>query len=259
VRALRSWAALAAAAFLLVVPSALRAGAPLPPKPAHYFNDYASIVPAYDGERLDAKLRTFDEETGHQVVVAIFRELPPGEAIEDFTVRTAESWHLGRKKEDDGAALFVFVQNRKTRLEVGYGLEGQIPDITAKHIVQDVLAPHFREQRYAAGLEAAVNAILAAARGDAAPVATPDRFNGGPQIADFDRVQWGVLLITGVVMVIFILALRRGGPRGGGWSSGGWSSGSSDWSGGGWSDSGGGGGFSGGGGSFGGGGATGDW
>jgi uncharacterized protein len=76
----------------------------LPPAPAHYFNDYAGLVSAGDAERLDAKLKTFDEQTTNQVVVAIFPELP-SPSLEDFTIHTAQSWRAGREKLDNGVVL----------------------------------------------------------------------------------------------------------------------------------------------------------
>ncbi|HET8645622.1 MAG TPA: TPM domain-containing protein, partial [Vicinamibacteria bacterium] len=108
----------------------------LPPPPARYLNDYAGVVPSAAAQRLDDTLRRFDEETSSQVVVAIFPDLP-SPSLEDFTARTAESWKVGRKELDNGAVLFVFVNDRKIRLEVGYGLEGALPDVTARHIIDE--------------------------------------------------------------------------------------------------------------------------
>jgi len=228
----------------------------LPPPPTRYFNDYARLVPAAEAERLDAKLRAFDEQSSNQVVVAVFPELP-SPSLEDFTVRTAQSWRAGREKLDNGVVLFVFVKDRKSRIEVGYGLEGALPDITARHILDDDLAPRFRAGDFAGGLEAAIDAIIAATRGEYQP-AVP---RGS---------AWGFippLLILAVLIYIFVMAHRNQGRwatyRSSGWGTGGWRGGSGGWSsGGGWSgggSSGGGGGFSGGGGSFGGGGASGSW
>jgi len=90
----------------------------LPPPPARYFNDYAGVVSAADADRLNDKLRRFDEETSTQIVVAVFPKLP-SPSLEDFTFRTAESWPVGRKSLHNGAVFFVFVQDRKMRIEVG--------------------------------------------------------------------------------------------------------------------------------------------
>ncbi len=214
------------------------------------------VAPA-DARRLEQKLKRFDEETSSQVVVAIFPELP-AQSLEDFTARTAESWKVGRKEHDNGAVLFVFVNDRKMRLEVGYGLEGALPDVTARRIIEDVIAPRFREGRYGEGLSAGVDAILAATRGEYTAPPSP------PTSTDTGAIA--LLVPLGFIGFIFFLSRRLGRPigpiarnrrrpstwyLGPGGFGGGWGGG------GGWS--GGGGGFRGGGGSFGGGGASGGW
>ena len=255
-------AVFAAAASLAVVPAF--AADTLPPPPTRYFNDYAGLVSAADAQRLDAKLDAFDKESSNQVVVAVFPELP-SPSLEDFTIRTAQSWRAGREKLDNGVVLFVFVKDRKSRIEVGYGLEGALPDITARHILDDALTPRFRAGDYAGGLEASVDAIIAATRGEytAAPEA--------PTAMGWAMTVLMLLVFFAIFLFVIRIAYRnrdawatyRGsgwGGGGGGWGGGGgggWSSGGG-WGGGG-GGSFGGGGFSGGGGSFGGGGASGSW
>ena len=220
-------------------------------------------MPGDAGERLDAKLRGFDEQTSSQIVVAVFPELP-SPSLEDFTIRTAQSWRVGRQKLANGVVLFVFVKDRKMRIEVGYGLEGALPDATANQIIREVMAPRFRQGDYAGGLEAAVDAIMAATRGEYQ--ATPAPARRGPSPVPL----WLVLFVI-VFVVIPLVRRARYGARtyhrggwtvpwwfgGGGWGSGGFGGGS--FGGGGFGGSSGGGGFSGGGGSFGGGGASGSW
>jgi uncharacterized protein len=252
----RSRALLVGAAVLLcaLLAAAVRADVKIPPPPAHYFNDEAALVSADDASRIDAKLRDFDGQTSNQIVVAIFPELPEP-SLEDFTVRTAQAWRVGRKKLDNGAVLFIFVKDHKTRIEVGYGLEGSLPDALCNDILQDRLAPEFRAGRYAAGVDAAVDAMMQATRGEyhaAQKPATRGRGSGGR----FNCVSAAVLLLFFGFPVLF----RRRRWRtygGGGWWTGGWGAGG--FGGGGWGGGGGGGGFSGGGGSFGGGGASGGW
>ncbi len=245
-------AAVAAATLFAFLAAPARADVGIPPPPAHYFNDEAGLVSPEDAARIDAKLRDFDEQTSNQILVVVFPELPEP-SLEDFTVRTAQAWRVGRKKLDNGAVLFIFVKDRKTRIEVGYGLEGALPDAVCKDILQDRLAPEFRQGRYAAGIDAAVDAMMKATRGEyrAAEKPAPRRRSAG----NFNCVSAAVLLL----FFGFPLLFRRRRWRtygGGGWWTGGWGGGG--FGGGGWGG-GGGGGFSGGGGSFGGGGSSGSW
>lgn len=256
-RALLAFGLLAAGA------AGVRAAETLPPPPTAYFNDYAGLVSAADAQRLDAKLRQFADETSTQVVVAVFPSLP-SPSLEDFTVRTAQSWRVGRKDWDNGAVFFVFVNDRKMRVETGYGLEGALPDQLAGRILDEQVRPRFRAGDWAGGLEAGIDGILAATRGEYK--APPKKPQGVPLVAVI------VIVIVLVPFVILFFWLAAHGSRGisvgrtygnQGWrrNSGTWGGGST-WGGGGgggWSGGGGGGGFSGGGGSFGGGGASSSW
>jgi len=244
--------------------SLARAQDALPPPPARYFNDYAGVVPAAEADRLNEKLRRFDEETSTQVVVAVFPKLE-SLSLEDFTFRTAESWRVGREGLHNGAVLFVFVDDRQMRIEVGYGLEGALPDVLAFRILEDRVKPHFRSGDYAGGLEAGIDGILAATRGEY--TAPPRREAQGPSPVI-------LILIVLAVLVFIVLAARSQGPPGGRtYGRQGWRRDRSHWGGTTWTGgfggglSGGGGcggvggfgGFSGGGGSFGGGGASSSW
>lgn len=252
-------------AAVLLLAGAVRAAETLPPVPAHYFNDYANVVPAATVAQLNTKLEEFERTTSCQVVVAIFPKLQSASALEDYTHRLATAWKIGQKDKSNGVGLFVFVQDRKLRIEVGYGLEGALPDVLAKRIIEDEIKPHFKAGNYAAGLSAGVDAILKATRGE---------YKGsGRTVADQAPVSLFLTYLPFGLILIFLLFLlfyglrhpsgtvyHRGGGRywgGATWGGGGgWSSGGSSWGGGGFS---GGGDFSGGGGSFGGGGASGSW
>jgi uncharacterized protein len=250
-----------AAAVLLASAAGARAQSP-PPAPAHYFNDYAGVVAPDVATRLDQKLKAFDDQTSSQIVVAVFPELP-SPSLEDFTVRAAQAWRVGRSKLSNGAVLFVFVKDRKMRIETGYGLEGALPDATAHRIIDERITPAFRNNDYAGGLEAGIDAMMAATRGEytASPAPARGRDSGG-----FGSSFFLVLLVLFIVIAMSRSGRRgrtygRGGYHGGGpwwWGGGGFGGGGfgGGSSGGGW---GGGGGFSGGGGSFGGGGASGSW
>ena len=225
-------------------------------------NDYAGLLPPADRERLESRLAERERATGAQVVVAIFRSLE-GQSLEDFSIRLAQQWRIGQKSLDNGVILLVFVDDRKVRLEVGYGLEPVIPDIVAGALIRDTLAPRFREQRYAAGIEAATDAIYARISGQSVGQTPPAGRGRTAPTGVNPATLLLMLLIFGVFGVAILSAMRNASHRG--YTAGGgrgWRSyppifygGGGGWSGGGR----GGGGFSGGGGSFGGGGASGSW
>jgi uncharacterized protein len=230
----------------------------VPPAPTARVNDYAGLLAAGERARLEAQLAAGERATGAQVVVAIFPALE-GESLEDFAVRLAERWRIGQKGLDNGAILLVFVRDRKLRLEVGYGLEPLIPDVEAGRIIREVIAPSFREGRYAAGLERAVETIY---RRLAQPGAA-SRPRGSAREA---WLPWAAVMLLAIVIGSLVagsyaatrrLRARRLytlGPNG--WYVPTIPPTGRHWGGGGGSP---GGGFSGGGGEFGGGGASGDW
>jgi uncharacterized protein len=199
-------------------------------------------------------------------LVVVFPSLPAG-SLEDFTNRTARAWGAGRKDYDNGAVLFVFVADRKMRIETGYGLEGALPDQLAARILDHEVRPRFRSGDWAGGLEAGIDGIIAATKGEykAPPVAQQ---RGGPTPVTL------VIVLAFVVLLVFLASqggphlptgrtYSRRGPRrdSSHWGGGGWTSGFGGGGGGGsfGGFGGGGGGFSGGGGGFGGGGASSSW
>ena len=241
----------------------------IPPAPKQYFNDYAGVVSSTTASQLNSTLEDFERTASSQIVVAIFQKMDSDSSIEDYTVRVAQSWKVGQKDKNNGAVLFVFIQDRKMYIQVGYGLEGALPDALCKDIIEDEIKPHFKSGDYDGGLIAGVNAIIAATKGEY-------KGNGS---TDGDSIFAGrnsgavIAAIFGILVFIGLLFVKRSfghlygsyGSRGLGWSivnillsSGGRSGGGFGGFGGG-GGGGGGGGFSGGGGSFGGGGAGGSW
>ena len=237
----------------------------IPPVPTHYFNDYASVVSPDTASGLDKKLEDFERETSNQILVAIYPHMQSDSSIEDYTVRVAQAWKVGQKQKNNGAVLFVFVQDHKMYLQVGYGLEGALPDALAKQIIDNELTPRFGTNDFSGGLSAGVAAILAATKGEYKGTG----HTGGFHIRSFwlgllvfigacIALGGGGLLFFFLVVALIRALLRACGfkPRVGrgrtycsGRSSGWfWSAGSSS-----------GGSFSSGGGSFGGGGAGGSW
>lgn len=248
--------------FLCLLASASGA---LPPKPERYVEDKAGILSSAAKAALNSKLEQFERNSSNQVLVATFPDVPADYQMEDFTQRTAEAWGVGQKKNNNGVVLFLFPGSHKIRIEVGYGLEGAIPDAVAKRIIQNEIVPAFRAGDFDGGVTRGVAAILAAAKGEyqgtgrtgADAHALPA--TGSP--ANGISVFLILFLLVPFLLIVSNLAKNSSttyGPTGRrnswfpdssiGGSGGGFSGGS-----------GGGGGFSGGGGSFGGGGASGGW
>lgn len=246
--------------------------------------------------RIEAQLAELEAKKGSQLAVLIVPTTQP-EEIEQYGIRVAEAWKLGRKGVDDGAILLVAKNDRRVRIEVGQGLEGALPDAIANRIINETITPHFKQGDFDGGVEAGVSQIISVINGE--PLPAPDkkweRHNGlgvslplllvvvfvvsGILRAIFGRLFGSVVtggLTGGIVwllsrvipigigagVVAFIFALLAGGSRPG-WSTGrGWGGGMGGFGGGfggGGFGGGGGGGFSGGGGGFSGGGASGSW
>ena len=237
----------------------------LPPAPKQYFNDYAHVVSSGEAARLNTTLENFERQSSDQILVVIYPKMQSDSSIEDYTVRLAQSWKVGQKGKDNGAVLFVFVRDRQLFIQVGYGLEGALPDALAKRIIETEIKPRFRAGDYDGGLRAGVNAILAAVKGEYKGTGTTVA-QRGQHPASVPVILF--LLVFGLIGFSIIIRLLRGASglgygrrRYGSW--GGWTIGGGGFGGGGWGGGGGGwgggGGFSGGGGSFGGGGAGGSW
>ena len=230
----------------------------IPPAPPRYFNDYAGVVSRPVADQLNAQLEQFERQSSNQVLVAIYPQMESDSSVEDYTVRVAQSWRAGQAGRNNGAVLFAFMKEHQLYIQVGYGLEGVLPDAIAKRIIEQEIVPRFRAGDVDGGMRAAVQSIIAATRGE---------YKGtGRTRADRRDESGGVMSSFIVLLVIMFVIFRvvRGftqpsvflNPRRRGiW----WMGGGGDSGGGGWSSGGGGGGFSGGGGSFGGGGAGGKW
>ena len=150
---------------LLALPvGAALAALPIPPPPDHRINDYAGVLSATDRARLEEKLRARERESSNQIVVAIFRSLQ-SESLEDYSIRLAQAWRVGQKGLDNGVIFLIFVEDKKMRLEVGYGLESRLTDALSSQILRQVVAPRFREGKIADGIAAGLDAIEQAIAG----------------------------------------------------------------------------------------------
>ncbi len=146
--------------------SPARAAEIIPPPPAQYFNDYANVVSPATATELNRTLEQFERDASSQILVTVFPKMQSDSSIEDYAVRVAQSWKVGQKGKDNGAVLFVFVQDHKMYLQVGYGLEGALPDAICKRIIENEIKPHFRNGDFDGGLRAGITAILQATRGE---------------------------------------------------------------------------------------------
>ena len=222
-----------------------------PPPPTRWVTDGPSFLSPAAREDLDQRLKAYQAGTGHQVLVWIGRTTG-GDPLEDWTVRAFAAWKVGRAGLDDGLVLFVFTEDRKVRMEVGYGLEGQVPDLVASRIIRETILPRLSAGDADGAVNAGVDRILKVVGGDASAGQPRDRGRReGPPIGLGQWIVMGVLGLGFLVLAIThpglaiwllfnILSGGRGGGGGGGWSGGG-------------------GGWSGGGGRSGGGGASGSW
>jgi uncharacterized protein len=259
----------------------------VPPLTAHVV-DQTGTLTAEQKAALEQTLVALEARKGSQLAVLLVPTTAPQD-IEQYAMRVAEQWKLGRKKIDDGAILVVAKADRTVRIEVGYGLEGALNDATAKRIISETLLPHFRQQDYFGGIQTGVDQIIHVIDGEPLP---PPAGHADMGIGDWRQLApilfiaawvlsavlrlalgrvagaittggaigllaWvmvgavSIALLSGVVaMVLSLLGVGFGGRALGGYYGGGGGSGRGGW---------GGGGFSGGGGGFGGGGASGRW
>ena len=166
---LRRWlAAIAAGAFVLCTAGAIAADEVAVPPLKARVTDLTGTLGADQIGTLDRRLRDFERRKGSQIAVLMLPTTQP-ETIEQYSIRVADAWKVGRAKVDDGVILVVAKNDRKLRIEVGYGLEGAIPDAVAKRVVSDVIAPHFRTGDFYGGIAAGTDALMKLIEGEPLP------------------------------------------------------------------------------------------
>jgi len=224
---------------------------PIPPPPSRWVTDTANFMSPGARSSLDSRLAGYAQSTGHQLIVYIGQTT--GDApIDDWAVRAFERWKVGRKGIDDGLVLFIMAADRKLRIEVGYGLEAQVPDAIASRVINDVIVPRIQAGDRDGAVTSGMDAVMMVIGGGALPAE-----RGRRERQPIPLAQFIFLAIIGVIaLVMFVtnpslaMLLLFNIFSGGGRRD------RDDWGGGGgW----GGGGFSGGGGRSGGGGASGSW
>jgi uncharacterized protein len=243
---------------------------PKPPNPPRLVNDFAHVMTADQIAELESKLVAYDDTTSIQIAVVTV-PTTGDYAIDDYALKLLRDWKVGNRKTNNGIVILAAIQDHKVFIATGYGMEGVLPDITSKQIVEDEIVPNFKQENYYRGFDLAADAIIKASHGEyVAPSGYDQRkprgSGGGGNIL-------GILIF----IVVIVILISRGGGRGGGGGMfnrsgvlpflignmlGGMGRGGGGWSGGGGGGfgGGGGGGFGGfGGGSGGGGGAGGSW
>ena len=217
--------------------TALGRSADVPRSPGRWVTDKAGFLSAATVDELDSRLETFERTTGRQIIVYIDKTTG-GTPLEEWASKAFQAWKVGRKGLDDGLAVFIMAEDRKVRVEVGYGLEGLVPDITAGRVINDIMVPAIRNGDNDAAVAGAVNAFLrviagereAGAEAGSGEAQSPSRaksgFSKGQKVLSVIAVVFFLILfITNPRLALWLLfSLLSGG--GGGRSGGGGASGS---------------------------------
>src|SRR3984893_67468 len=138
---------------------------PPPPSPPRLVNDFAHVMTADQVNELEAKLVAYDDSTSIQIAVVTV-PTTGDYAIEDYALKILRDWKVGNKKTNNGLVILAAIQDHKVFIATGYGMEGSVPDITAKEIVENEIVPNFKQQNYYRGFDVAVDAIIKASRGE---------------------------------------------------------------------------------------------
>lgn len=226
---------------------------PLPPVPVRWVTDTVNFLSPETARSLDAQLEAYERSSGHQILVYIGKTTG-GTPIDDWAVRAFAAWKVGRKGTDDGLALFIMSEDRRLRFEVGYGLEGQVPDAAASRIINEIIVPRVqagnRDDAVVAGIDAVAGVISGKGLSDVPDGGTRRRVSERAPLSNGQLIVFGIigllflfLLITNPSLAIYLISSILSGNRDG------------DYRGGGGGDDG----FRGGGGRSGGGGASGSW
>lgn len=184
------------AAVLFLVPLIVAAQIAVPPLKARV-TDNARLFSPQQAEALEQKLATFESRKGSQIAVLTVSTTQP-EAIEQYGIRVAEAWKLGRKGVDDGALLLIAKEDRKLRIEVGHGLEGALTDATAKRIIEEFIVPQFKQGNFNDGINAGVDRMIKVIDGEPLPPPQKWRAPSGRNFAERldDYMGWGAFLLV---------------------------------------------------------------
>ena len=201
-------AALAVAAWLIagavLAADAPRDGSqPVPPLRARV-TDLTGTLTSGESQALEAKLAAWETRTGNQLAVLIVPTTQP-ETLEEYGIRVAEAWKLGQKGKDNGVLFLIAKNDKRMRIEVGYGLEGELTDVASRRIIGDTVAPLFSQGQFAAGINAGADRIMRIASGDEPPPKAEPRRQAHPG----GNIDWGTIAIMLLIGVPAIGAVLR--------------------------------------------------
>src|SRR6266446_1587880 len=200
---LKRWLGLVAAGVLLAGLASARAEVAVPPLKARV-TDLTGTLSGTQQQDLERRLREFESRKGSQIAVLMLPSTEP-ETIEEYSIRVAEAWKIGRARVDDGVILVVAKNDRKLRVEVGRGLEGAIPDAVAKRVVSDVIAPHFRTGDFYGGVTAGTDALMKLIEGEGLPAP-----QSGVIIRGVSRtIDFQTILLLFIALVLTDAIFRR--------------------------------------------------
>lgn len=183
----------------------------------HRITDLTQTLSADQQQALEAKLAAFEQQKGSQIAVLMLPTTAP-EAIEQYSIRVVDAWKLGRQQQDDGVLLLIAKDDRKVRIEVGYGLEGAIPDIVAKRIVSEQIVPRFRQGDYYGGIDLAAESLIRLVAGEQLPAPAQRESKDSKLWDSLSVLLIGAFVVGGILRAIFgkfVGGMLNGGLIGG--------------------------------------------
>jgi len=169
-----------------------------PGTPTGFVNDYAGMMSESERQSLETKLADFEKETSNEISVVVVPNLD-GDMIENFAIKLFEDWKIGKAKNDNGILMLIAKEDRKMRIEVGYGLEGALTDAQSFWIIDDIMKPAFAEEKYYQGIDQAVDKIIAATQGEYVPESQGSKEPGG--------FNWGTIFWLGLFAIMWIASI----------------------------------------------------
>lgn len=163
--------------------------------PKGYVNDYTNTLTQEQASALESKIAAFEQESTNEIGVAIIDSLQ-GDYIEHFAVKLFEEWGIGKERKDNGVLILVAMSDRQMRIEVGYGLEGSLTDVEANWIVQNVMVPNFKENRYYEGIDQSVDKIIEITKGEF-------------EVPEDESTSSSISLLSIVLLIILIIIIVK--------------------------------------------------